>query len=552
MKKNHFHHAIILSLTISSTSFIQASQKRTVQFDFSNLEEQLGGISKNTTQNILTGIVEGIAGTTNDASFSNAIGNFFKNFFRQGSGELADAIKDKEFQNNIKETTSASSKLIGDTTKDILRQTSGELVDAITDKEFQGNIKKTTSAIGNTTKEIIQQINNELSDEELRKEMKAASAEATKTMGIATEEFANGLNKYVLPQIDRMSGNAISSVFNFKNAFRFGAPLAVGIALPLVGLYGSRVFWNVLEKKLLTPKPQILLPCSKYGRWDRISRWRSGYESPTMLFDQQVKDRLIEIEEKTKNIRDHIRKGKKTTYDNLLLYGKPGTGKTLFAQILADKTNMDFLPVTAASLLQSGVEGIKYFDELLIMANKSKYGVIIFVDEADALFVNRDTLSPESDHYKVLNHILALTGTGSNKFMLVAATNHAYVMDQAMGRRFQDRILMPLPDTVTRQKLLVLYSEQLLFNIKENNKEFVETAKKLLTPTMINNIVDQTNSLSHAEIKDMVVAMHKKACATKTGMITIVHIQSAVQEAIEKKQALEEDKKLLEQKINKN
>lgn len=409
------------------------------------------------------------------------------------------------------------------------------------EEAFKGFSKQSANAFNNTMK-----------DQELRDKIREGTNAWGETTEIAAKGFADNMENKILPHFKRSYENFIGSFINFKNAFQFGTPLALGIALPLAGLYGSRVFWNVLEKRSMTPKPQILLPGAKYGRWDRISRWRSGYKSPAMIFDQQVKDRLIEIEEKTKNIRDHIRSGKKTTYDFLLLYGKPGTGKTLFAQILADKTNMDFLPVTAASLLQSGVEGIKYFDELLTMANRSKHGVIIFVDEADALFINRDTLSPESDHYKVLNHILALTGTGSNKFMLIAATNHAYVMDQAMGRRFQDRVLMPLPDAMTRKELLELYSTQVLFNTKENNQDFVKTAEKLLTPTAINTIVNQTNGLSHAEIKDMIVAMHKKACATKTGMITPAHIQRAVQEAIEKRQALEQDKQQYEQRAEKN
>jgi hypothetical protein len=391
-----------------------------------------------------------------------------------------------------------------------------------------------------------------MNDQNFRDEIRQGTDAWGRTAEIGAKGFADNLDMRVLPHFKRSFQNFWGSFISFENAFRFGTPIALGIALPLAGIYGSRVFWNVLEKRLSSPKPKILLPGSKYGRWDRISRWRAGYKSPAMIFDQQVKDRLMEIQEKTKNIRDNIRNGRKTTYDNLLLYGQPGTGKTLFAQILADETDMDFLPVTAASLLQSGVEGIKYFDELLDMANRSKYGAIIFVDEADALFVNRDSLNPESDHYKVLNHILALTGTGSNKFMLVAATNHAYVMDQAMGRRFQDRVLMPLPGPVTRQELIDLYTKQILFNTKENNDEFIKKAKTLLTPSVINNIVIQTDGLSHAEIKDMIVAMHKKANATKTGMITAAHVQKATAEAIQKKQALEEDKKLREQLAQKN
>lgn len=340
----------------------------------------------------------------------------------------------------------------------------------------------------------------------------------------------------------------MGSFINLENAIRYGYPIAFWAALSLSGIYGSRVLWKVIEKKLVDPKPDILLPGSKYGYWDRLKRQRANYTSPSMIFDQQIKDRLIEIQEKTKNIRNHIRDGKTATYDNLLLHGKPGTGKTLFAQILADYTDMDFLPVTAASLLQSGVEGVKYFNELLDMAKRSTYGIIIFVDEADALFIDRNTLSPSSDHYKVLNHILALTGTGSSKFMLIAATNHAYVMDEAMGRRFQDRVLMPLPDATTRKELITLYSNTVLYNTIKNSSDFVSAARSLLTDAMINTIIQKTASLSHAEIKDMIYAMHKKALATTTGIITATHRDDAVNQAIEKALALQTDQQKREQR----
>jgi len=265
-----------------------------------------------------------------------------------------------------------------------------------------------------------------------------------------------------------------------------------------------------------------------------------------MLFDQSVKERLEEIEEKTKIIRAHNKnrknRRKKINYDNLLLHGKPGTGKTLFARILADRTDMDFVATTAASLLQSGTTGIKYFNDIMAMARRSSYGLILFIDEADALFVDRDTLSPDSDHYKILSHILAITGDGTSNFMLIAATNHAYIMDDAMGRRFQDRVLMPLPNEETRKELIDLYAQKFLFNTQNNNKTFVNTAKLLLNKEMIDEIVSKTANLSHAEIKDMIEAIHKKACASKDGIITLLHIKQAVDQAIEKHRDLEIDR----------
>jgi AAA+ superfamily predicted ATPase len=347
--------------------------------------------------------------------------------------------------------------------------------------------------------------------------------------------------------LTEMSFDGISTFWNIKNGFQVGKAIFVVGAVGLTGFYGTRVFWAVLEKKLTNPKPTIVLPGSNCGRWDRMKRWYAGYKTPAMIFDTQVKDQLIEIKEKTKNIRDHIRNGKKTTYDNLLLYGKPGTGKTLFAQILADETDMDFIAVTAASLLQSGVEGIKYFNELLDLAKHSKHGLILFVDEADALFVNRDSLDPASDHYKVLNHILAVTGSGNDTFMLIAATNHSYVMDEAMGRRFQDRVLMPLPDAATRKELVNLYVNSLLFNEKNNSQDFIKTAKSLFTPHMINTIVEKTENMSHAEIKDMISSMYKKAFAAKNGILTATHVQRALQQAIDKHNAFEQDKEQYEQ-----
>jgi len=366
-----------------------------------------------------------------------------------------------------------------------------------------------------------------------------------------TEDMMSHFNEIlaesIAPQLKETWQITIGSLLNSENAIRFGWPIALFAIVGISGLYGARVAWKLIEKKILHPRPTILQPGSKYGWIDRWKRSRLNYITPAMIFDALVKERLEEIQEKTKNIRERIRQGKKVTYDNLLLYGKPGTGKTLFAQILADNTDMDFLCATAASLLQSGIEGIKYFDEIMEMAAKSKYGLILFIDEADALFINRNLLNPESDHYKLLNHILSATGNGSSKIMIIAATNHAHIMDPAMGRRFQDRIKMPLPNEQTRNDLLNLYINQYLLD--GTNADFDNlTISKIFTQKRINIIAQQTAGLSHAEIKDMVFIISKKANASKEGTVTEKHVQSSIDEAIEKKEALKKDKVKMKKK----
>jgi AAA+ superfamily predicted ATPase len=328
-------------------------------------------------------------------------------------------------------------------------------------------------------------------------------------------------------------------------AFR-GILLATPALMGILMIKGSKIGMKYLKNRVVSVKPTILNNAQQpfFGRTDRIRRWLFGQELQQMIFNDGIADRLMEIEKKTSMLQEMIKAGKKRHYANLLLYGKPGTGKTLFTQQLAYQNNMDFFPVTAASLLQEGVKGIKYFDELIATANKSSYGVIIFIDEADGLLLDRDSINPDSDHYKVLEHILSIIDGRSEKYMIVAATNHEYLLDAAMNRRFQDHICMPLPDMFARKKLLALYATQFLFNVQETSKQFVRAAKQLLTVDVISDIATKVAGLSHAEIADMIEAMRSKAELNQR-LIMQVDVESAIQEAMAKQK-----KKIKNEKVD--
>ncbi len=396
---------------------------------------------------------------------------------------------------------------------------------------------------------------NTVGGDEYGNDMKRGMKGLAKNLGEATHSFNTQAHTTFFHELSTTFRGFVGSAINPRNVFQFGGLTALSLAVSATGYYLTRFLWDLVSYKILHPKPIILLPNSTYGRWDRVKRWWNGYTSPPMIFDLTVKERLTEIEDKTRIIKAHNKKRKnkhnKMHYDNLLLHGKPGTGKTLFARVLADHVNMDFVATTAASLLQSGVAGVKYVNNIMGMARRSAYGMILFIDEADALFVDRDTLDPDSDHYKVLSHLLALTGNGNSTFMLIAATNHAYVIDSAMGRRFQDRILMPLPSAETRKELINLYTEKLLFNKSTNNRKFVNVAHKLLDCAAIDVMVEQATGLSHAEIKDMIHAIHKKAYASIDQMITQKHINDAINQAVEKHNSLCDDQEEKEERRGK-
>jgi AAA+ superfamily predicted ATPase len=322
---------------------------------------------------------------------------------------------------------------------------------------------------------------------------------------------------------------SLADVITPENALKLGAGLAIAGAT----YHGGRKAWNFLENKLLT-KSEIIdnEAYPKYGRIDRLRRWWAGYKTPQLIFNPEVKARLQAIKEKIKNIRDRIFNGDvQTTYTNLLLYGPPGTGKTTFARALADYTDMDFLPVSGSRLLQSEL----LFNEVIDLANRSTYGAIIFIDEADSLFMDRQLLMASNapnalSQYNALNHILGVTGQKNNKYMIIAATNNPHVLDEAMNRRFPDAVEMPLPTLPTRVELLNLYINKQLFDEKNNTKQFVAAARSLLTSSVIQEIAQKTEGFSHSTIENLVTAIRNSI--PKSGIITQNIIDTAINEAL--------------------
>ena len=224
------------------------------------------------------------------------------------------------------------------------------------------------------------------------------------------------------------------------------------------------------------------------------------------------------------------------------MYGPPGTGKTMFAKVLADYTNMDFLPVTAASLMQDPVA----FSNIVEMANRSSYGTIIFIDEADALFLDRNELlkstAPDAlAQYKALNHILAIIGQRNNRFMVVAATNFPHVIDEAMNSRFPEKVAMPLPDLDTRIALLDLYINNILCNEKSNSKEFVKAAHALLPTTFVRQLAVQLAGFAPREIGSLIEGMRSATYGTKDRMITQKIVTDAIARAFASHRAFVKD-----------
>lgn len=162
----------------------------------------------------------------------------------------------------------------------------------------------------------------------------------------------------------------------------------------------------------------------------------------------QMKDFLME----RSLVEDFLQRGV-TPPNSLLMYGKPGVGKTYSAKWLAGQLGLPLITVdlayTISSYLgRSGQNIKKIFDYA------KKQSCVLFLDEFDAIAKKRDDESDLGELKRLVNVLLKEMEDCPVSCIIIGATNHPELLDSAIWRRFDRSIEIPLPEIEERNKLL--------------------------------------------------------------------------------------------------
>ena len=252
---------------------------------------------------------------------------------------------------------------------------------------------------------------------------------------------------------------------------------------------------------------------------------------------EEEKEELIEIVDFLKRPEKFTKMGAKVP-KGVLLYGKPGTGKTLIAKAIAGEADVPFISMSGSEFIEMfaglGASRVrKLFDKARKLAP-----CIVFIDEIDAIGARRTSNSgAETENNQTLNQLLVeMDGFSSEETIIVlAATNRPEMLDKALLRpgRFDRQITIPAPDLKGRLDILKIHSED----------------KRLSDDVNLESVAEDTAGFTGAELANILNEAAIIATINKHDEIENSDIEEAVKKVtvgLEKKTRVysEKDKKL--------
>ncbi|CRK88438.1 CLUMA_CG002257, isoform A [Clunio marinus] len=163
----------------------------------------------------------------------------------------------------------------------------------------------------------------------------------------------------------------------------------------------------------------------------------------------------------------------------VILYGAPGTGKTLLAKAVANQTSATFLRVVGSELIQKYLgDGPKLVRELFRVAEEHAPS-IVFIDEIDAVGTKRYDSNSGGEReiqrtmLELLNQLDGFDSRGDVK--VIMATNRIETLDPALIRpgRIDRKIEFPLPDEKTKRRIFNIHTSKMTLSTDVNLSELI-------------------------------------------------------------------------------
>ena len=328
-----------------------------------------------------------------------------------------------------------------------------------------------------------------------------------------------------------LAGKGINNFLTDKEKLRNTAFTVSALA---VGIYTAKVGTGVLGRFIEANlgKPSLVRDTSRITVSQFLSepvksgRQILGFNDAKKALEGIVLEKSLSTQLEKIAVATSNTKKNRAPFRHLMLHGPPGTGKTMFARNLAQNSGLEYAILTGGDVAPLGRDAVTEIHKLFDWAHTSRKGLLLFVDEADAFLRNRETEVISEDVRNALNAFLYRTGTETDKFMMVYASNKPSQFDGAITDRIDEMVEFGLPGAEERKNMINMYIDKYL------KTPAGAWAKKVvmegITEEDIEAVVTQTEGWSGREISKLAIAWQSAAYGTEGALIDAATFKAVV------------------------
>ena len=267
----------------------------------------------------------------------------------------------------------------------------------------------------------------------------------------------------------------------------------------------SKMILKLIEKKepanAVTMDMLMMAPVDNDSRMSIIDVELPSKSELNIVLEPLLQNKIHDFVNAVKHQNKLIGFGIETS-NTLLLYGKPGCGKTTVARYISEQTGLPlviarFDAIVSSLLGNTGKNIRKIFD----FANDKP--CILFLDEFDAIAKARDDQHELGELKRVINSLLQNIDSFSKNNILIAATNHPELLDKAIWRRFNHIVEIGMPKENEIADLIKKFIDGFKINFVDDKKIYDRLVKLFegKSPSDIKTIINnaKTQAVIHGD-----------------------------------------------------
>lgn len=223
--------------------------------------------------------------------------------------------------------------------------------------------------------------------------------------------------------------------------------------------------------------------------------------------NRKVIDRII-VES---NQREMLKSYGLKPAQKILFYGLPGCGKNVTAEAIAYELGLPLVLVRIDSVISSYLgETAANLRKVFEFIQKQPY--VVLFDEFDALAKERSMAGDHGELKRVVNAFLQMLDTYRGSSLLIAATNHEALLDNAIWRRFDEIISFEYPTNTQIKELLMKKLKVVKRDLEIDDPELLKAL----------------NKKSHADVERILIRAIKDMVLRGESFLLLKHIKDAL------------------------